>query len=42
MKDFHEIDRIMSFFKENKVIITKLNHSLDKSVQRFTQFDGYI
>ena len=42
MKDFNEIDRITSFFKNNKVIITKLNHSLDKSVQQFTQFDGYI
>ena len=42
MKDQNEIERITSFFRNNKVIITKLNHSLDKSVQQFTQFDGYI
>lgn len=42
MKDDSEIENIHKFFKENKVTITKLNHSLDESVQRFTQFDGYI
>lgn len=36
------MDRIISFFKSNKVTITKLNHSLDSSVQQFTQFDGFI
>ena len=36
------IDKIISFFKTNKVKITKLNHSLDQSTQNATQYDGYL
>ncbi len=36
------MDKIISFFKTNKVKVTKLNHSLDQSTQNDTQYDGYI
>lgn len=42
MDDIDEINRIRKFFAKNKVKIVKFNHSFDSSVQRFTQFDGYI
>ena len=37
-----QIDKLIKYFKSNKVKITKLNHSIDKSVQRATQYEGYI
>lgn len=37
-----EIDEIIKFFRTNKVKITKLNHSLDRSTQRLTQYDGFM
>ena len=42
MEDVDEINRIKKFFADNKVKIVKFNHSLDDSVQRFTQFDGFM
>lgn len=40
--DLMQLDEIIKFFKSNKVKITKLNHSLDKSTQRATQYDGFL
>ena len=42
LKNYNEIEDIRDFFSQNKVKMTKLNHSLDLSTQRFTQFQSYM
>ena len=37
-----EIDQIKDFLYQNKLQITKLNHSVDTNIQRLTQYDGYM
>lgn len=38
----HEIEDIQDFFTQNKVKVVKLNHNIDLSIQRFSQFNSYI
>ena len=37
-----QMEEILNFFKSHKIKMTKLNHSLDSSTQRFTQYQGYL
>jgi len=42
LDDYSEIDSIISFLSSNKLSIVKLNHTLDTSIQTFTQYHGYF
>ena len=42
LDNYSEIDSIISFLSSNKLSIVKLNHTLDTSIQTFTQYHGYF